>query len=151
MLIEQIYTGCLAQGAYYIESKGEAAIIDPLRETEPYLKRAAADGSIIRYIFETHFHADFVSGHVTLARETGAPIVYGPGANPVFKAIIAEDGQEFTLGALTIKALHNPSHTMESTTYLLYNPDGKPHSIFSGDTLFLGDVGRPDLAQNLRI
>lgn len=147
MHIEQIYTGCLAQGAYYIESEGEAAIIDPLRETEPYLKRAAANGSRIRYIFETHFHADFVSGHVTLARETGAPIVYGPGANPVFKAIIAEDGQEFKLGALTIKVLHTPGHTMESTTYLLYDPSGKPHAIFSGDTLFLGDVGRPDLAQ----
>ncbi len=147
MHIEQIYTGCLAQGAYFIESEGEAAIIDPLRETEPYLKRAAANGSKIRYIFETHFHADFVSGHVTLARETGAPIVYGPGANPVFKAVIAEDGQEFTLGALTIKALHTPGHTMESTTYLLYNPEGEPHAIFSGDTLFLGDVGRPDLAQ----
>lgn len=147
MNIEQIYTGCLAQGAYYIESAGEAAIIDPLREVEPYLKRAEADGAKIKYIFETHFHADFVSGHVTLARETGAPIIYGPGANPTFEAIIANDGQEFPLGELVITALHTPGHTMESTTYLLKNPQGEPHAIFSGDTLFLGDVGRPDLAQ----
>ncbi len=147
MNIEQIYTGCLAQGAYYIESAGEAAIIDPLREVEPYLQRAKADGARIRYIFETHFHADFVSGHVTLARETGAPIVYGPGANPTFEAIIATDGQEFRLGEITIKVLHTPGHTLESTTYLLKNDKGKAHAIFSGDTLFLGDVGRPDLAQ----
>lgn len=147
MNIEQIYTGCLAQGAYYIESEGEVAIVDPLREVEPYLKRAEADGARIKYIFETHFHADFVSGHVTLSRETGAPIVYGPGANPTFEAVIARDGQEFSIGALTIKALHTPGHTMESTTYLLRDPEGKAHAIFSGDTLFLGDVGRPDLAQ----
>jgi glyoxylase-like metal-dependent hydrolase (beta-lactamase superfamily II)/rhodanese-related sulfurtransferase len=147
MNIEQIYTGCLAQGAYYIESEGEVAIVDPLREIEPYLKRAEADGARIKYIFETHFHADFVSGHVTLSRQTGAPIVYGPGANPTFEAIIANDGQEFSLGALTIKTLHTPGHTMESTTYLLKDPEGKAHAIFSGDTLFLGDVGRPDLAQ----
>lgn len=147
MNIEQIYTGCLAQGAYYIESKGEVAIIDPLREVEPYLKRAKADNSKIKYIFETHFHADFVSGHVTLSKETGAPIVFGPNANPSFDAIIAEDGQEFTLGEITIKVLHTPGHTMESTTYLLRDANGKDHAIFSGDTLFLGDVGRPDLAQ----
>lgn len=147
MKIEQIYTGCLAQGAYYIESKGEAAIIDPLREVDPYIKRAKTDGARIRYIFETHFHADFVSGHVTLARKTGAPIVYGPGANPSFEATIAKDGQEFKLGDITIKALHTPGHTMESTTYLLRDEKGRDRAIFSGDTLFLGDVGRPDLAQ----
>ncbi|MBT8262097.1 MAG: MBL fold metallo-hydrolase [Bacteroidia bacterium] len=147
MKIEQIYTGCLAQGAYYIESKGEVAIIDPLREVAPYIERALEDNATIKYIFETHFHADFVSGHVTLSKETGAPIVYGPSADPSFDAIIAEDGQEFKLGGITITALHTPGHTMESTTYLLKDPDGKDHAIFSGDTLFLGDVGRPDLAQ----
>ncbi|SHG74074.1 MBL fold metallo-hydrolase [Flagellimonas flava] len=147
MKIEQIYTGCLAQGAYYVESEGEVAIIDPLREVKPYVKRAEEDGAQIKYIFETHFHADFVSGHVTLSKETGAPIVYGPNANPAFEAIIAEDGQEFTVGDLVIKVLHTPGHTMESTTYLLKDKDGKDHAIFSGDTLFLGDVGRPDLAQ----
>jgi glyoxylase-like metal-dependent hydrolase (beta-lactamase superfamily II)/rhodanese-related sulfurtransferase len=147
MNIEQIYTGCLAQGAYYIESKGEVAIIDPLREVEPYLKRAENDRAKIKYILETHFHADFVSGHVTLAKKTGAPIIYGPNANPSFEAIIAKDGQEFPLGDLTIKVLHTPGHTMESTTYLLRDKHGKDLAIFSGDTLFLGDVGRPDLAQ----
>ncbi len=147
MNIEQIYTGCLAQGAYYIESKGEVAIIDPLREVEPYLKRAENDQAKIKYILETHFHADFVSGHVTLAKKTGAPIIYGPNANPTFEAIIAKDGQEFPLGDLTIKVLHTPGHTMESTTYLLKDKQGKDLAIFSGDTLFLGDVGRPDLAQ----
>jgi glyoxylase-like metal-dependent hydrolase (beta-lactamase superfamily II)/rhodanese-related sulfurtransferase len=147
MKIEQIYTGCLAQGAYYVESDGEVAIIDPLREVTPYIKRAEMDNAKIKYIFETHFHADFVSGHVTLSKETGAAIVYGPTANPSFDAIIAEDGQEFILGKLTIKALHTPGHTMESTTYLLKDENGKDHAIFSGDTLFLGDVGRPDLAQ----
>ncbi|MDC6383833.1 MBL fold metallo-hydrolase [Flagellimonas taeanensis] len=147
MKIEQIYTGCLAQGAYYIESEGEAAIIDPLREVEPYLKRAKDEGAVIKYIFETHFHADFVSGHVTLSKETGAPIIYGPTAQPAFEAIIAKDGQEFPLGKLTIKVLHTPGHTMESTTFLLKDESGKDHAIFSGDTLFLGDVGRPDLAQ----
>jgi len=149
MKIEQIYTGCLAQGAYYIESKGEVAIIDPLREVNPYIKRAKLDDAKIKYIFETHFHADFVSGHVTLAKETGAPIIYGPNANPSFNAIIAEDGQEFKLGEITIVVLHTPGHTMESTTYLLRDKDGKDHAIFSGDTLFLGDVGRPDLAQKV--
>ena len=147
MKIEQIYTGCLAQGAYYIESKGEVAIIDPLREIEPYVKRAKADNAKIKYIFETHFHADFVSGHVTLSKKTGAPIVYGPNANPTFDAIIAQDGQAFKIGDISIIALHTPGHTMESTTYLLRDTNGKDHAIFSGDTLFLGDVGRPDLAQ----
>ncbi|MGB0428148.1 MAG: MBL fold metallo-hydrolase [Flavobacteriales bacterium] len=147
MNIEQIYTGCLAQGAYYIESKGEVAIIDPLREVSPYLQRAKLDKANIKYIFETHFHADFVSGHVTLAKETGAPIVFGPNADPLFEATIATDGQEFKLGDLSIIALHTPGHTMESTTYLLRDQNGKDHAIFSGDTLFLGDVGRPDLAQ----
>ena len=147
MNIEQIYTGCLAQGAYYIESEGEAAIIDPLREVQPYIKRAKLDDSKIKYIFETHFHADFVSGHITLSEQTGAPIIYGPKANPTFDCIIAEDGQSFKLGKIEIIALHTPGHTMESTTYLLRDENGKDHAIFSGDTLFLGDVGRPDLAQ----
>ncbi|RRQ48065.1 MBL fold metallo-hydrolase [Maribacter algicola] len=151
MKVEQIYTGCLAQGAYYIESKGEVAIIDPLREVKPYINRAKLDDAKIKYIFETHFHADFVSGHVTLAKETGAPIVFGPNANPNFEAIIAEDNQEFKLGEVTIKVLHTPGHTMESTTYLLKDKDGKDHAIFSGDTLFLGDVGRPDLAQKMGV
>ena len=147
MKIEQIYTGCLAQGAYYIESEGEAAIVDPLREVDPYLKTAEEAGAKIKYIFETHFHADFVSGHLTLSKETGAPIVYGPTAEPSFEAIIAKDGEEFKIGDITIIALHTPGHTMESTTYLLRDEKGKDHAIFSGDTLFLGDVGRPDLAQ----
>lgn len=147
MKIEQIYTGCLAQGAYYIESEGEAAIIDPLREVQPYLERAERNKASIKYIFETHFHADFVSGHLTLSEKTGAPIIYGPSAEPKFDARIAKDQQEFKLGKVTIVALHTPGHTMESTTYLLKDEEGKPHAIFSGDTLFLGDVGRPDLAQ----
>ena len=147
MRIEQIYTGCLAQGAYYIESKGEVAIIDPLREVQPYLDKAENDNAKIKYIFETHFHADFVSGHLTLAKQTQAPVIYGPLANPSFDALIAEDGQEFPLGDVTIKVLHTPGHTMESTTYLLRDENGKDHAIFTGDTLFLGDVGRPDLAQ----
>ena len=149
MHIEQIYTGCLAQGAYYIRSGKEAVIIDPLREVQPYLDRAKADGVEIKYVFETHFHADFVSGHVTLSKATGAPIVYGPLANPTFDAIIATDGQEFKVGDISIVALHTPGHTMESTTYLLRDEKGKDHAIFSGDTLFLGDVGRPDLAQKV--
>ena len=149
MNIEQIYTGCLAQGAYYIESNGEVAIIDPLREVRPYEDKADLNNAKIKYIFETHFHADFVSGHVTLSKETGAPIVYGPNAEPSFDAIIAEDGQVFKLGNITITALHTPGHTMESTTYLLKDENGKDHAIFSGDTLFLGDVGRPDLAQKM--
>lgn len=147
MKIEQIYTGCLAQGAYYIESEGEVAIVDPLREVKPYVRKANENNAKIKYVFETHFHADFVSGHLTLAKETGASIIYGPNANPSFDAIIATDGQEFKLGKLTIKVLHTPGHTMESTTYLLRDESDKDHAIFSGDTLFLGDVGRPDLAQ----
>jgi hydroxyacylglutathione hydrolase len=147
MKIQQIYTGCLAQGAYYIESNGEVAIIDPLREVKPYIEKATNDNAKIKYIFETHFHADFVSGHVTLAKQTGATIVYGPTAKPTYKATIAEDNQVFNLGEITITALHTPGHTMESTTYLLKDKDGKDHAIFTGDTLFLGDVGRPDLAQ----
>ena len=147
MIVEQIYTGCLSQGAYYIESNGEAAVIDPLREVEPYLKRAHKNKASIKYIFETHFHADFVSGHLTLSKKTKAPIVFGPLADPDFDVIIAEDGQTFHIGDVTIIALHTPGHTMESTTYLLRDSNGKDHAIFSGDTLFLGDVGRPDLAQ----
>ena len=134
MHIEQIYTGCLAQGAYYIESNGEVAVIDPLREVKPYLERAAKTGSTIKYIFETHFHADFVSGHVTLSKMTGAPIIFGPNARPTFDCIIAEDQQSFALGAITITALHTPGHTMESTTYLLRDENGKDCAIFSGDT-----------------
>ena len=147
MKVEQLYTGCLAQGAYYIESEGEVAIIDPLRETAPYLERAVRDNAKVKYIFETHFHADFVSGHLTLAKKTDAPIIFGPNANPSFDAIIASDGQEFSLGKVTIVVIHTPGHTMESTTYLLRDPEGKDHAIFTGDTLFIGDVGRPDLAQ----
>lgn len=147
MKIEQIYTGCLAQGAYYIESKGEIAIIDPLREVQPYIDKAQKEKGKIKYIFETHFHADFVSGHITLSEKTGAKIIYGPTAKPSFDAIIANDGQEFPLGEITIKVLHTPGHTMESATYLLKDKNGKDHAIFTGDTLFLGDVGRPDLAQ----
>ena len=146
MKIEQLYTGCLAEAAYYIESEGEVAIIDPLRETEPYLKMADENGAKIKYIFETHFHADFVSGHVDLANETGAKIVFGPTATTAFESHIATDGEEFKIGKLTIKVLHTPGHTMESSTYLLFDENGKEHCIFSGDTLFIGDVGRPDLA-----
>ena len=147
MKVEQIYTGCLAQGAYYITSEGEAVIIDPLRETKPYLGRLEKDGVKLKYIFETHFHADFVSGHLDLSKATGAPIVYGPTANPEFDCIVAEDEQIFEVGNVKLKVLHTPGHTMESTTYLLIDENGKDHAIFSGDTLFLGDVGRPDLAQ----
>ena len=146
MKIEQLYTKCLAEAAYYIESNGEVAIIDPLRETEPYLEMVANAGASIKYIFETHFHADFVSGHVDLSKKTGAPIVFGPTASPAFDCIIAEDNQEFKVGDLTIKVLHTPGHTPESVTYLLIDENGKEHAIFTGDTLFLGDVGRPDLA-----
>src|SRR5690554_2233013 len=147
MRVEQIYTGCLAQGAYYITSNGEAAIIDPLREIQPYLDRLEKDGVKLKYIFETHFHADFVSGHLDLAKATGADIVFGPTAAPEFDCIIAEDEQIFEIGDVKIKVLHTPGHTMESSTYLLIDKDGKEEAIFSGDTLFLGDVGRPDLAQ----
>lgn len=147
MKIEQIYTGCLSQGSYYIESEGEVAIIDPLREVSPYIDRVKGDGHKIKYVFETHFHADFVSGHVSLAEKTGAKIIYGPNADPSFNAHIAHDLEEFKLGELTFIALHTPGHTMESTTYLLKNGEGKDVALFTGDTLFLGDVGRPDLAQ----
>ena len=149
MKIEQIYTGCIAQAAYYLESKGEAAIFDPLREVEPYLAKAAADNAKITYIFETHFHADFVSGHLDLAQKTGAKIVFGPTANPNFEALIAEDNQEFKLGDYTIKLLHTPGHTLESSCYLLLDENQKGYGIITGDTLFIGDVGRPDLAQAL--
>ncbi len=147
MKVEQIYTGCLAQGAYYIESEGEVAIIDPLREVSSYIDKANLDNAKIKYIFETHFHADFVSGHITLADKTGAEIIYGPTANPSFDCTIAKDGQIFNLGKVKIKILHTPGHTMESSCYLLLDEKGKEHALFSGDTLFLGDVGRPDLAQ----
>lgn len=147
MKIEQIYTGCLAQGAYYITSNGEAAIIDPLRDTKPYTERLEKDGVKLKYIFETHFHADFVSGHLDLSKKTNAAIVYGPTANPDFNATIAEDHQVFEIGNLAIKVLHTPGHTMESSCFLLIDENGKETALFSGDTLFLGDVGRPDLAQ----
>lgn len=149
MKIEQIYTGCIAQAAYYLESNGEAAIFDPLREVQPYLDKAAKDNATIKYIFETHFHADFVSGHLDLAQKSGGKIVYGPTANPEFEAIIAEDNQEFKVGNYTITAIHTPGHTLESTCYLLTDENGKQHGIITGDTLFIGDVGRPDLAQAL--
>ena len=147
MEVKQIYTGCLAQGAYYIESNGEAAIVDPLREVQPYIDLANERGATIKYVLETHFHADFVSGHLTLSEKTGAPIVFGPNAAPDFDTRMATDGERLTLGDVEIEVLHTPGHTMESTTYLLRNEDGNPHAMFTGDTLFLGDVGRPDLAQ----
>lgn len=147
MRIEQIYTGCLAQGAYYITSNGEAAIIDPLRETQPYIDRLEYDGVKLKYIFETHFHADFVSGHLDLSKKTNAPIVYGPTAQPEFDAIVATDNQIFEIGDIKLKVLHTPGHTMESSCFLLIDEHGKETALFSGDTLFLGDVGRPDLAQ----
>lgn len=147
MQIEQIYTGCLAQGAYYITSNGEAAIIDPLREVQPYMDRLQRDGVKLKFIFETHFHADFVSGHLDLSKKTQAPIVYGPTANPTFEAVIATDNQVFEIGKIKIKVLHTPGHTMESSCYLLLDENGKENALFSGDTLFIGDVGRPDLAQ----
>lgn len=146
MTIEQLYTGCLAEAAYYIESNGEVAIIDPIRDTEAYVKMAEEKGATIKYIFETHFHADFVSGHVDLAQKTGATIIYGPNANPSFDFHQAKDGEEFTIGGVKLRALHTPGHTMESTCYLLINEEGKEQAIFTGDTLFIGDVGRPDLA-----
>ena len=150
MLIEQIYTGCLAQGAYYLESDGEAAVIDPLREVQPYIEKAERRNAKIKYVFETHFHADFVSGHQDLAAKTGAKIVYGPtGMKLGFDAVIAEDNQVFTLGKIKIKLIHTPGHTMESSCYLLINEEGKEEAIFTGDTLFIGDVGRPDLAQKV--
>ncbi|HNH60967.1 MAG TPA: MBL fold metallo-hydrolase, partial [Cyclobacteriaceae bacterium] len=145
MYIEQLYTNCLAEAAYYIESEGEAAIIDPLRETEPYIAMAEKRGAKIKYVFETHFHADFVSGHIDLSRKVGAPIVYGPQANANYDVINATDGQEFKLGKIKIKVLHTPGHTPESSCYLLFDENGKEHAVFTGDTLFVGDVGRPDL------
>lgn len=147
MIVEQIYTGCLAQGAYYIESEGEAVVIDPLREVSPYIKKAEKAGAKIKYVLETHFHADFVSGHIDLAAKTGATIVYGPNAVTDFEAHIAKDGEEFKVGKYTFKVLHTPGHTMESTCYLLSDENGTPKYVFTGDTLFIGDVGRPDLAQ----
>jgi glyoxylase-like metal-dependent hydrolase (beta-lactamase superfamily II)/rhodanese-related sulfurtransferase len=149
MKVEQIYTGCLAHAAYYIESNGEAAVFDPLREVQPYLDRANADQAKIKYVFETHFHADFVSGHLDLAKKANADIVYGPTAKPGFDAIVAEDAQVFEVGEYKIKVIHTPGHTMESTTYLLIDEHGKEHGIITGDTLFIGDVGRPDLAQHV--
>ena len=146
MYVEQLYTGCLAEAAYYIESNGEAAIIDPLRETEPYLKLAQSRNAVIKYVFETHFHADFVSGHIDLARQTGAKLIFGPTAKPGYASYVAEDGERFQLGDVEIKVLHTPGHTMESSTFLLFDESGKEHAIFTGDTLFIGDVGRPDLA-----
>lgn len=147
MIIEQIYTGCLAQGAYYIQSENEVAIIDPLREVNPYLEKAKASGGQIKYVFETHFHADFVSGHLDLSKQSSATIVYGPNANPSFDAYIAKDNEEFKLGNIKIRVLHTPGHTMESVCYLLIDEQGQEKALFSGDTLFIGDVGRPDLAQ----
>ena len=151
MKVEQIYTGCLAQGAYYIQSENEAVIIDPLREVQPYINKAERNGATIKYIFETHFHADFVSGHLELSKKTNAPIVYGPNANPTFDCIVATDNQEFTVGKIKIKVLHTPGHTMESSCYLLTDESGKDYCIFTGDTLFIGDVGRPDLAQKSNV
>ncbi|AWI26924.1 MBL fold metallo-hydrolase [Flavobacterium pallidum] len=149
MKIEQIYTGCIAQAAYYLESNGEAAIFDPLREVQPYIDKAKKDEAQIKYIFETHFHADFVSGHLDLARKTNAQIVYGPTASPKFDAIIASDNQEFKIGNCTVKTIHTPGHTLESTCYLLIDENDIPQGIITGDTLFIGDVGRPDLAQEM--
>ncbi|MEZ2415584.1 rhodanese-like domain-containing protein [Muriicola sp. E247] len=149
MKVEQIYTGCLAHAAYYLESKGEAAIFDPLREVGPYIERAKKDKAEIKYVFETHFHADFVSGHLDLKKKTGAEIVFGPTAKPGYKATVAEDGQIFKVGDYQVKVIHTPGHTMESTTYLLIDDKGKEHGIITGDTLFIGDVGRPDLAQHV--
>ncbi|MBX7093735.1 MAG: MBL fold metallo-hydrolase [Flavobacteriales bacterium] len=149
MKIEQIYTGCIAHAAYYLESNGEAAIFDPLREVQPYIDRATKDNAKIKFVFETHFHADFVSGHLDLAKKTGAKIVYGPTAKPGFDAIVAEDNQLFEIGKYKVKVIHTPGHTMESTTYLLIDENGKEHGLITGDTLFIGDVGRPDLAQHV--
>ena len=149
MKIEQIYTGCLAHAAYYLESKGEAAIFDPLREVEPYIARAKKDKATIKYVFETHFHADFVSGHLDLKKKTGAEIVFGPTAKPGYEATVAKDNQIFKVGDYQVKVIHTPGHTMESTTYLLIDENGKEHGLITGDTLFIGDVGRPDLAQHV--
>ena len=148
MIVKQLYTGCLFQGAYYIESNGEAAVIDPLREVTEYLSLAKSSNSKIKYIFETHFHADFISGHLTLSKKTNSPIIFGPKANPSFDCIIASDNQVFKIGDVSITVTHTPGHTLESTCYLLKDENDKPYCLFTGDTLFLGDVGRPDLAQN---
>ncbi len=150
MKVEQIYTGCLAQGAYYIQSGNEVAIIDPLREVDAYIQKAEKNGAKIKYVLETHFHADFVSGHLDLAKKTGAKIVFGPNAKPAYEAYIAQDGEELPLGNTKIKVIHTPGHTLESTCYLLYDEQGKEYALFTGDTLFIGDVGRPDLAQKVR-
>ena len=150
MTVKQIYTGCLAQGAYFIESNGEAAVIDPLREVSQYIGLAKESNTKIKYIFETHFHADFISGHLTLAKRTGASIVYGPEAEPKFEAIIAKDNQVFKIGEVTITVIHTPGHTLESTSYLLKDKFGKQNCVFTGDTLFLGDVGIPDVAQRYK-
>ncbi|MBC2838117.1 rhodanese-like domain-containing protein [Robiginitalea sp. SC105] len=149
MKVEQIYTGCLAHAAYYIESRGEAAVFDPLREVQPYIDRAKKDHARIKYVFETHFHADFVSGHLDLRKKTGAEIVFGPNAKPGYEALVAADGQVFEIGDYKVKVIHTPGHTMESTTYLLIDEKGREHGIITGDTLFIGDVGRPDLAQHV--
>jgi glyoxylase-like metal-dependent hydrolase (beta-lactamase superfamily II)/rhodanese-related sulfurtransferase len=149
MKVEQIYTGCIAHAAYYIESNGVAAVFDPLREVQPYIDRAQIDNAAIKYVFETHFHADFVSGHLDLRKKVGAEIVFGPGAKPAYEATTAEDGQVFEVGEYKVKVIHTPGHTMESTTYLLIDENGKEHGIITGDTLFIGDVGRPDLAQHV--
>lgn len=149
MKVEQIYTGCIAHAAYYIEDNGEAALFDPLREVQPYIEKAKQDGAIIKYVFETHFHAEFVSGHLDLTKKTGAKIVFGPTAKPGYEAIVAKDRQVFKVGRYQVKAIHTPGHTMESTTYLLTDEHGKEHGLITGDTLFIGDVGRPDLAQHV--
>lgn len=149
MKVEQIYTGCIAHAAYYIESKGEAAVFDPLREVQPYIDRATKDNAKIKYVFETHFHADFVSGHLDLRKKAGAEIVFGPGAKPAYEATTAKDNQIFKVGDYKVKVIHTPGHTMESTTYLLIDENNKEHGIITGDTLFIGDVGRPDLAQHV--
>src|SRR5204862_2170827 len=144
MYVQQLYTNCLAEAAYYIESNGEAAIVDPIRETEPYIELAKERGAVIKYVFETHFHADFVSGHIDLARKVNAPIVFGPGAETNYEVINALDGEEFELGKLKIRVLHTPGHTPESSCFLLLDENKKANSVFTGDTLFVGDVGRPD-------
>src|ERR1700722_17002538 len=146
MFIKQLYTGCLSEAAYYIESEGEAAIIDPLRDIDVYLDLSRDRKATIKYIFETHFHADFVSGHLDLAKATGAPIIYGPRTETNFPIHLATDGERFQLGDSTIEVLHTPGHTVESSCYLVRTADGKPQALFTGDTLFVGDVGRPDLS-----
>ena len=147
MIVEQIYTECLSQGSYYIESEGEAAVIDPLREVESYIEKAKRGKAKIKYVFETHFHADFVSGHLSLSKKTGASIIFGPNANPSYESVVATDGEKFRIGKISLELIHTPGHTMESSCYLLRDENGKEVAVFTGDTLFLGDVGRPDLAQ----